>query len=100
MLSTFVNTEESRVRLTMIDPHVQLTQGVVMGCPLRMLLYLLLCHLHVDSATRCQTSLTQEDTRQALVILRGPLSPSLNMGNWGTFYLRLYTPEPLHCFRY
>ena len=99
LLSTLANTEGARVRVIKVDPQVQTTKGVVMGFPLRLPPSLLLRHPQVESATRCQTSRTQEDTRQVLVTLRGPLPPSLPLGNWGTFYLRPFTPEPMLCFR-
>lgn len=70
-----------------------------MGYPLRMPTALLLRHPQVEEATRCRTTRQQDETRQVLVSVRGPLSPHIDLGNWGLFYLRPYTPEPLRCFR-
>ena len=78
---------------------MQLSKGVVMGYPLRMPTALLLRHPHVEEATCCRTTRQQDETRQVLVSVRGPLPPHIDLGNWGLFYLRPYTPEPLRCFR-
>lgn len=87
------------IQVIKLDPNTQTTKGVVMGYPLRLPLTILLRHPQVESAERCRSARHQEDTRQVLVTLRGPLTPSLTLGNWGTFYLRPYTPEPLRCYR-
>ena len=70
-----------------------------MGYPLRMPTALLLRHPQVEEATRCLTPRQQDETRQVLVSVRGPLPPHIDLGNWGTYYLRPYTREPLRCFR-
>ena len=87
------------LRLVKIEPAAQLSRGVVMGYPLRMPTALLLRHPQVEEATRCLTSRQQDETRQVLVSVRGPLPPHIDLGNWGTYYLRPYTREPLRCFR-
>lgn len=98
-LNIMVTDNTSRVTLIKIDPQTQLKRGIVMGYPLRMPLSILQHHPQVEEAARCQTTRGQMDTRQVLVTLRGDLPPSLSLGNWGTFYLRPYTPEPLRCYR-
>lgn len=60
--------------------------------------HLLLRHPQVESASRCQIK-TQEETRQVVVTLCGPLIKELTLRNWGTFHLRPCTPEPMRCFR-
>jgi len=37
-------------------------------------------------------------TRQVLVILKGAPITTLDLGNWGSYKLRTYVPEPLRCF--
>lgn len=86
------------VPLVKLAPQVQVSKGIVMGYPLRMPTALLLRHPQVEEANRCQTS-QRDETRQVLVSVRGPLPPHIDLGNWGLFYLRLYTPEPLRCYR-
>jgi len=87
------------VRLVALDPGATLTKGVVMGYPLGMPTDLLLRHPQVEEATRCCAPRTRDETRQVIVSVRGPLPPHLDLGNWGLYYLRPYSPEPLRCFR-
>ena len=70
-----------------------------MGYPLRLPTELLLRHLQVKEATRCQTPRTKETTRQVTVTLHGPLLAQLSLSSWGTFYLRPWVSEPLQCYR-
>ena len=94
------NCSTTRVKLVQLDPHINTTHCVVMAYPLRLPTKLLLRHLQVDEATRCQTPRTKEATRQVTVTLRGPLLPPLSLDSWGTFYLRPWVPEPLRCYRF
>ena len=87
------------ITLVKLDPQAQLTKGVVMGYPLRMPLQLLQRHPQVEEATRCLTSRDRTETRQVLVSVRGALPPHFDLGNWGMYYTRPYTPEPLRCYR-
>lgn len=85
--------------LVRLDPGIRTTRGIVMGYPTRMPVSLLKRHPQVEEATRCTTTRLREETRQVLVTVRGPLPPHLDLGNWGTFYIRPFVPEPLRCFR-
>lgn len=98
-LEETANDPGASIRVIKLAPQTQVTKGIVMGYPLRLPLSILQRHPQVEEAVRCQTSRHKEDTRQVLVTLRGPLIPSLTLGNWGTFYLRPYVPEPLRCHR-
>lgn len=98
-LNSMASDTSAQVTITKIEPQTQVKKGIVMGYPLRMPLSILLNHPQVEEATRCQSTRGQMDTRQVLVTLRGDLPPSLTLGNWGTFYLRPYVPEPLRCYR-
>lgn len=98
ILDNLATDTDSAIRLIKLEPQTQTTKGVLMGFPLRMPLSIILRHPQVEEAQRCQNRM-QEETRQVIVTLRGPLVPSLTLGNWGTFYLRPYSPEPLRCFK-
>ena len=98
-LEAIANDPGAEITVNMIDRSLQVTKGVIMGFPLRLPLAIILRHPQVEDAVRCQTAATKEDTRQVIVSLRGPLVPSLTFGNWGTFYIRPFNPEPLRCFR-
>ena len=86
-------------KLVQLDPHINTTRGVVMGCPLRLPTELLLRHPQIEEATRCQTLRTKEATCQVTVTLRGPLLSQLSLGSWWTLYLCPWVPEPLQCYR-
>ena len=89
----------AQVKLSVLDPSLRVTRAVVMGYPHRLPTDLLLRNPQFESAERCQSRKTRDLTRQVVVTVRGPVPASVSLGNWGTFYLRPYTPEPLRCFR-
>ena len=66
-----VNRSITRVKLVQLDPQINTTRDVVMAYPFRLTTDVLLRHLQVEEATRCQTL----RTRQVIVTLRGPLLP-------------------------
>ena len=86
------------INMVKLDPQVKIAKGIVMGYPLRMPTALLLRHLQVEETNRCLIPRQHDETRQVFVSIRGPLPPQIDLGNWGLFYLRPYTPEPLRCF--
>ncbi|XP_045116126.1 uncharacterized protein LOC123507382 [Portunus trituberculatus] len=98
-LHTIASDQEAFLDIMELSPDSQLTKGIVMGYPLRMPPFLLRHHPQVEEATRCVTPRDREETRQVLVSVRGPLPTQIDLGNWGVFYLRPYTPEPLRCYR-
>jgi len=75
-----------------------ITRGVLLRYPLLMPLSPILKHPQVATAVRCTTR-QGEPTRQVEITTRGPLPGSLELGNWGTFYTRPYSREPLRCFK-
>lgn len=73
------------------------TKGVLLRYPLLMPISPILKNPLVLSAERLTTR-DGEETRQVLITVRGPLPGTLELGNWGTFYTRPYSKEPLRCF--
>lgn len=99
ILDGLASAPDAPVSLLKLDAQANTNKAIVMGYPVRMPVELLKRHPTVEEATRCVRTRYQWDTRQVLVTLRGPIPPHIDLGNWGTFYLRPYMPEPLRCFR-
>lgn len=98
ILYSLTTESNSTVKIIKLDPQTKATKPVVMGYPVRMPVELLKRYPLVEEATLCVSTKYKWDTRQVLVTVRGPPPPHIVLGNWGTFYLRPYTPEPLRCF--
>ncbi|KAG0711789.1 hypothetical protein GWK47_019883 [Chionoecetes opilio] len=75
--------QDAPMKLIKLDPQTNMTKAIVMGYPLRLPPVFLLRNPQVESATRCLTARTQDDTRQVLVTIRGPIPTSITIGNWG-----------------
>ena len=78
------------------------TRGVVCRYPTGFSLEPLEADPRVTFVRRCTYSAghgRREPTRQVLVTFRGPLPDSLDLGSWGVYSVRRYTPEPLRCFK-
>ncbi len=73
------------------------TKGVLLRYPLLMPLSPILKNSLVLAAERFTTR-DGEETRQVMITVRGTLPGSLDLGNWGTYYTRPYSKEPLRCF--
>ena len=73
------------------------TKGVLLRYPLLMPLSIIQKNPAVISAERLTTR-DGEETRQVMITVKGPLPGSLDLGNWGTFYTRPYSKEPLRCY--
>lgn len=98
-LDSLANDQAALVKILKLTPQTKTHKAIVMGYPIRMPVELLKRHPLVEEATRCVRTRFKWETRQVLLTLRGPPPPHIDLGNWGTFYLRPYTPEPLRCFR-
>ncbi|KAK4320735.1 hypothetical protein Pmani_008441 [Petrolisthes manimaculis] len=74
------------------------TSAILLHYPIAMPLQPLLNHPKVIEAKHCIHS-SGIPTMQIQFTITGPLPPYLKLGNWGTFYTRPYTKEPLRCFK-
>ncbi|KAG0718256.1 hypothetical protein GWK47_052785 [Chionoecetes opilio] len=95
---TSVNSKPMKLHLVQtIPPKIT---GIVMGYPLRLWLEHLQKHPQILETTRCTTTRDGVSTRQVRITLEGQTLPSqLDLGVWGTFYLRPFSPEPTRCYR-
>ena len=98
-LSQVTSVKGKPVQLKLLDPGKKVFKGVVMGYPLGLPLDLLKKVTNISSATRCTFSATRRETKQVLIEHEGPLPGKLDLGIWGVFYVRPYSPEPIRCYR-
>ncbi|XP_069170513.1 uncharacterized protein [Procambarus clarkii] len=82
-----------------LKPEDKIRKIIVLHYPLHMALGHLEKLNYVVSAERCQVRTTKQETRQVLLTVRGRIPEKLDLGIWGVFQHRPYTPEPLRCFR-
>ena len=78
------------------------TRGVVLRYPLGFSLDPILADPRVTFARRCTYSAghgRREPTRQVMVTFVDGLPNSLDLGSWGVYSVRRFTPEPLRCFK-
>lgn len=87
-----------QVNLQELKPEEKITKAIVTRYPLEMNVVHLTHHPSVVKATRCVAPSTKQETRQVLVHIQGPMPTHLQLGIWGSFQLRLFTPEPLRCY--
>ena len=88
------DTGRSRSLLPVSRPHQKDDQGSLDGLPSK-------SPTRPDYAGRegpLGKPLHVQRSRQVLIEFEGPLPGHLDMGVWGIFYLRPYTPEPLRCY--
>lgn len=77
------------------------SRGIVSRYPLGQSLRPIQEDPRVTFARRCTYNAghcRREPTRQVEVTFRGSLPSSLDLGVWGVFSVRRFTPEPLRCF--
>ncbi|KAG7171036.1 Nucleic-acid-binding protein from mobile element jockey-like 4 [Homarus americanus] len=67
--------------------------------PLELPVEAVIKHSKVTKAERCVTSRDKAQTRQALVDIKGTVPEEVDLGNWGTYKLRPFVPEPLRCYK-
>ena len=78
------------------------TCGVVQRYPVGFSPDPILADLRVTFARRCTYSAghgRREPTRQVMVSFAGPLPNALDLGSWGVYSVRRFTPESLRCFK-
>ena len=86
-----------KVSLSPLTPEDKRSKMVLLGFPVSYDVELITSHPQVVEASRMTVGKTP--TRQVLVTLKGAPTTTLDLGNWGTFKLRTFVPEPLRCFK-
>ncbi|KAK4312052.1 hypothetical protein Pmani_016481 [Petrolisthes manimaculis] len=97
-LNLIKNITEMRGKpIKFLPPETPSIQAILLHYPVTLPLRPILRHPRVADAERCNNNLSGTPTRQVLITITGPLPPFLDLGNWGKFYTRPYTKEPIRC---
>ncbi|KAG7176703.1 putative RNA-directed DNA polymerase from mobile element jockey-like 87, partial [Homarus americanus] len=82
-----------------IRPRGKTTRMVLLRYPLELPVEVTIKHPKVTKAERCVTSQDKAQTKQVLVDIKGTVPEEVDLGNWGTYKLRPFVPEPLRCYK-
>ncbi|KAG7167758.1 RNA-directed DNA polymerase from mobile element jockey-like 27 [Homarus americanus] len=99
ILSEVTNLNGRTVKIIPLDPEEKTTRMVLLRYPLELPVEVIVKHPKVTKAERCVSSQDKAQTRQVLVDIKGTVPEELDLGNWGTYKLRLFVPEPLRCYK-
>lgn len=91
------NSDPHAVALQYLDPAEITRKTILMGFPLKFSLDMLERLPNVLVLKRYR--LLKTITRQVPLTVKGPISSKIDLGKFGTYKAREYTPEPLRCFR-
>ncbi|KAG7178139.1 Nucleic-acid-binding protein from mobile element jockey-like 1 [Homarus americanus] len=72
---------------------------VLLGYPLELPVEVIIIHPKVTKAKRCVTTRDKAQTKQVLVDIKGTVPEEVDLGNWGTYKLHPFVPEPLRCYK-
>ncbi|KAG7166423.1 Nucleic-acid-binding protein from mobile element jockey-like 9 [Homarus americanus] len=99
ILSEVTNLKGKTVKIIPLDPEEKTTRMILRRYPLELPVEVIIKHPKVTKAERCVTSQDKAQTRQVLVDIKGTVPEEVDLGNWGTYKLRPFVPEPLRCYK-
>ncbi|KAG7169759.1 RNA-directed DNA polymerase from mobile element jockey-like 1 [Homarus americanus] len=99
ILSEVSNLNGKAIKIIPLDPEEKTTRMVLLRYPLELPVEVVTKHSKVTKAERCVTSRDKAQTRQVLVDIKGTVPEEVDLGNWGTYKLRPFVPEPLRCYK-
>ncbi|KAG7173424.1 putative RNA-directed DNA polymerase from mobile element jockey-like 96 [Homarus americanus] len=99
ILSEVTNLNGKTVKIILLDPEEKTTRMVLLRYPLELPVEVIIKHSKVTKAERCVTSQDKAQTKQVLVDIKGTVPEEVDLGNWGTYKLRPFVPEPLRCYK-
>ncbi|KAG7157175.1 RNA-directed DNA polymerase from mobile element jockey-like 4, partial [Homarus americanus] len=99
ILSEVTNLNGKTIKVIPLDPKEKTTRMVLLRYPLELPVEVVIKHSKVTKAERCVTSWDKAQTRQVLVDIKGTVPEEVDLGNWGTYKLRPFVPEPLRCYK-
>ncbi|KAG7166896.1 putative RNA-directed DNA polymerase from mobile element jockey-like 91 [Homarus americanus] len=99
ILSEVSNLNGKAIKIIPLDPKEKTTRMVLLRYPLELPVEVVTKHSKVTKAERCVTSRDKAQTRQVLVDIKGTVPEEVDLGNWGTYKLRPFVPEPLRCYK-
>ncbi|KAG7171711.1 Nucleic-acid-binding protein from mobile element jockey-like 3 [Homarus americanus] len=99
ILSEVSNLNGKAIKIIPLDPEEKTTRMVLLRYPLELPVEVVTKHSKVTKAERCVASRDKAQTRQVLVDIKGIVPEEVDLGNWGTYKLRPFVPEPLRCYK-
>ncbi|KAG7163936.1 Nucleic-acid-binding protein from mobile element jockey-like 8 [Homarus americanus] len=99
ILSEGTNLNGKTIKIIPLDPEEKTTRMDLLRYPLELPAEVVTKHSKVTKAERCVTSRAKAQTRQVLVDIKGTVPEEVDLGNWGTYKLRPFVPEPLRCYK-
>ncbi|KAG7157513.1 Nucleic-acid-binding protein from mobile element jockey-like 11 [Homarus americanus] len=99
ILSEVTNINGKTVKKIPLDPEEKTTRMVLLRYPLELPVEVIIKHPKVTKAERCVMSQDKAQTKQVLVDIKGIVPKEVGLGNWGTYKLRPFVPEPLRCYK-
>ncbi|KAG7171660.1 putative RNA-directed DNA polymerase from mobile element jockey-like 84 [Homarus americanus] len=99
LLSEVTNLNGKTIKIIPLDPEEKTTRMVLLRYPLELPVEVIIKHPKVTKAELCVTSRDKAQTRQVLVDIKGTVPEEVDLGNWRTFKLRPFVPEPLRCYK-
>lgn len=97
--STSTLRPHKTVAIQYLDPAEVTKKCILMGFPLEFSLKMLEHLPNIVSAKRCYYRFLKTETWQVLLTIKGDIPSEIDVGNFGIFKTRSYTPEPLRCFK-
>ena len=85
------------IPIEVLRPEMKLSKAVIMAFPIELGLDLLDRVPNLSCTKRCRTQ-RKIATRQVQVFFRGPPPEKIDLGNWGSFRVRQWHPEPIRCY--
>ncbi|KAG7163006.1 putative RNA-directed DNA polymerase from mobile element jockey-like 63 [Homarus americanus] len=98
ILSEVTNFNGKTMNIIPLDPEEKTTRMVRLRYPLELPVEVIIKHPKVTKAECCVTSQDKAQTKQVLVDIKGTVPEEVDLGNWGTYKLRPFVPEPLQCY--
>ena len=86
-------------KLLLLDPSLRRHKVMLQQYPLDLPLDAVENHPNVLSATWLRATLENIPTRQVLVEHQGPPSAKVDLGCWGSYFLRAYQAESVRCYK-
>ncbi|KAG7157143.1 putative RNA-directed DNA polymerase from mobile element jockey-like 78 [Homarus americanus] len=99
ILSEVTNLNGKTVKIIPLDPEEKTTRMVLLRYPLELPVEVIIKHPKVTKAERFVPSQDKAQTKQVLVDIKETVPEEVDLGNWGTYRLRPFVPEPLRCYK-
>ncbi|KAG7178173.1 Nucleic-acid-binding protein from mobile element jockey-like 7 [Homarus americanus] len=99
ILSEVTNLSGKTFKIIPLYPEEKTTRMVLLRYLLELPVEVIIRHSKVTKAERCVTTRDKAQTKQVLVDIKGTVPEEADLGNWGTYKLHPFVPEPLRCYK-